>query len=282
VVVSLVDGKKELCRLCRTSKLFRDISLPILYDRYFGHSKFAQDDIRVVLQHPRLEFLVNNLYIQLEASRYCSRWDKRRGYFHDKCTCVCNELDKSLGMVLSSLLNLKVLRIYCSLCPPGEHKRHGFFPTFKTRVLHKVHFNCHCSKMEEERVIENLGAECMTSVITLGWFGSRYTSASERYFRSVFSNENILPNVRHLHCKMENDPTRLLLQNRSITRLHSWMVNKSLLDSEDNRDEEYNPANSQDKIGLSFRGIEVGPFPLRNLRHIGTFCLDTPIRSVSQ
>jgi hypothetical protein len=262
--------------------------MPILYDQYFGQSKFAQDDIRVVLQHPRLEFLINYLHIKLRGRNYCAKWDPIRGQMNHGQICGCNKLDEDLGVALSTLLNLELLRLDCSLCPPWEQKRHEFFPTFKTRVLHKVQFDCQCWSMQDTWIIRNLEAKCMASVNTLKWFASKWSSGSEEYLKYALSNENILPNLRYLHCRTQQDPTRFLLQNHPITRLHIWRVNESPLNFEDPRNEQDNLAQMdasitpQDNLVPSLRGTKGNHFPFRSLRHIGTFLFSLPTSSVSQ
>jgi hypothetical protein len=284
-VIGFVDGRKELCRLCRVSKLVRDIAGPILYERHFVHCKLAQGDIRVILQHPRLEIILANLSIELCPWIYCSRYDNRRGDFYDGRICSCDKLDSAIGEALNGLLNLEVLRLHCSLCPQTKHERHTYFTTLKTRVLRKVDFSCQFSKMDERKVLGNLMADCMTSVVSLGWFTHGYTSNSKEHFKSALVSGMVLPNLRHVHCRMK-DPTSLLLHYRPITRLHTSLGHMGQLSLDDFKDEQDNLIRTDTGIPKnstihSFEAAINVPFPFRNLQHIGTFYLLSSNASVS-
>ncbi|PVG01391.1 hypothetical protein CPB86DRAFT_102093 [Serendipita vermifera] len=275
-VVECVDGAKELCRLCRVSKLLRTIAEPILYQLCFSHSRFAQSDIRTLLAHPRFEAMINFLCIEFVPWIYCSKWDNGRAYFHSNRRCSCDELDKSLGVALNGLLNLEVFQFRCSLCPPKTYERHRFFATLQTRVLRKVNFTCRCSWMDEMTVMESFRAPCMTSVVTLGWHTDTPTSGALLEFRP---GEKVLPKLQHLHY-LKKDPTLLFIRYDSITQLCAWPLGRGLLKLEyQNQPTQIGSKNGQSSLNYSLRAAPGEFFSFRNLRHIGVFFFTSPTTS---
>jgi hypothetical protein len=280
-VVSFVDGKEELCQLCQVSRFLREISEPILYQRHFRGSKFAQGDIRVLLGHPRFEMIINNIEILLGSWKYCSRL----GPFHPeraKLGCSCSKIDSSLGMALNALLNLKTLQFHCALCAPGARQRHRWLTTMQTRVLHKLYFICQCSTVDEKELVEKFRAPCMVSVVSLGWYTIRGTPTSDGHLEAGIEDEKIFPNLRHIYYKRD-DPTDLLLRYRPITRLYQWPMDQKIptLEEQSDRSIYMNAEKSQDGT-LHISGTRTKVlFPFRTLQHIGTFYLAASTSSVS-
>ncbi|PVG01392.1 hypothetical protein CPB86DRAFT_781616 [Serendipita vermifera] len=269
-IVGLINGAKDLARLCRVSKLLRTIAEPRLYRRHFGRSRLAQSDIRVLLQHPRFEAIVNVLEIQFFPWRYCRKWYPKRACFMRNTPCHCDELDKSLGMALKDLLNLRVFRFSCSLCPPKAYERHRFFTTLQTRVLGKLHFSCDCSSWDETRVVESFRAPCMTSVVILGWDTRTPTSGGLLEFE--LAENKILPNLRSIHYQWGN-PTLLFLQYAPITRLHARVFDKRILEYQGDQQTQIRAKNGPKPHGPSLRATPEAISLFQNLRHIGRFVL---------
>ncbi|PVG01397.1 hypothetical protein CPB86DRAFT_871145 [Serendipita vermifera] len=279
-IINFVEGKKELYRLCRTSRLLRTVAEPLLYARHFGHSELAKKmDIRVLFRHPHFETIINTISLKLIRWNYCQHLMLKGGYKPHRplLPCSCREFDEAVGRALNCLLNLRVLRLYCSLCQTDSQERHGYISTLNTRVLQEVKFSCYCSIMDEKRVAKCLSAPCMTSVTTLGWHSLRGTSAKGGYLESLLVKDGILPNLSHLR-HWGDDISNLLLRYRPITQLSSTVTSDGIPRLEDlkRNDGLMTHMSIYAHFGASeplFNIIAQDPSPFRNLQHIGTLIL---------
>ncbi|PVG01445.1 hypothetical protein CPB86DRAFT_795117 [Serendipita vermifera] len=209
-VVNLVYGKRELYYLCLTSRMLRSIAEPMLYQFHFGRSNQAEADIRILLSHPRFETIVNTIFIELDRWEYCRKvkWDNSRtehGASRIELSpppCSCDELDSAVGRALNDLLNLRVLRLECTLCHDVPHDRHGYLLTLKTRSLKEIRVNCVCTPEDEtdaNKLVEILTAPCMESVTTFDMFTQRTNTLKGETLEPFFKDAAILPNLRHLN-----------------------------------------------------------------------------------
>jgi hypothetical protein len=272
----------ELCNLSQTSKLFRSIAEPKLYERYFKRSEQAKKmDIRSVLHHPQFETLVNTLSLRLDTGNpdpgqfLSCRIIRLRD--PQELPCSCDRLDEKLGDALSNLLNLKVLRLNCHFCQVSSYERHRYLANLQTKVLHEVKFRCYCSVVDEKRLVEYLGAPSMTPVTTLRWV-SRGKISSDGYFKAYLSNSNILPNLRTLHYVGRNGFSDLLLRCRPIQRISSYTpvasdapMPKDLIKRR--IDLTHITIRALEAATALFSAIKTDPLPFRNLQHLGTFSL---------
>jgi hypothetical protein len=284
-VVDFTTEKQALYQLCRTSKLFRAIAEPILYERHFRRNDLTENiNIRILLQHSRFELIVNTISIKLERWKYCQRL---QGFQTTRSgQCSCDLLDEDLGKGLRDLLNLKVLRLECSLCEVSSHKRHNYLSTLKTRVLQEINFDCFCSQMKKEMLTKTLGAPCMASVATLKWYATGVALAKKEFLEPFLANPDILPNLRHLHHRGA-ELYQLLLSHRPITRLSGDIILSSTLAFGDLMLIDDSLSHLSLQIGKGHFGqflatVVRNPLPFRNLQHIGVFYLESALCSVSE
>jgi hypothetical protein len=280
-IIDFIDKRRDLYHLCRTSSLLRSVAEPKLYGLHLRRSERAKKmDIRSIIVHPRLEILVNTLFLRL------NQW------YPSTCTavlrvappCRCDKLDEALGRALSGLLHLKRLRLECSLCSSeGPYERHQYLATLQTSVLNEVKFYCKCSDMDEVRLLKYIGAPCMTPVTTLGWSTCGRVSTSG-YLRTSLTGLDILPNLRTLFC-VPGDLNHLLLQCRPIQKIGAfsdkeqrWESGISTINHEDviNRRDELTHVcvRGYSDAANVIRAISADPLSFRNLQHLGTFHLD--------
>jgi hypothetical protein len=290
-----VDGKKELYELCQTSKLIRSIAEPLLYRLHFCNSELAQrNDIRVLVQHPTFETIVNTIYIDLPRWKYCSSWDRKPRYFKlpFRNYCSCDELDETLGRSLASLTGLKILRVSCSLCPvQGQYERHVYLRTLKTRSLHTIMFTCSChgatpDKESNKKMMETFTAPCLASVTSLMW-SREQTSWTTNEESEPRMNTNMLPNLQHLHHGGE-ELHNLLLRHCPITRLSATLLSATSTRLNYNSLKTSRDRLTHISINLFFnasrrffKAVVHDAESFRNLRHIGTFVLKTATCLVS-
>lgn len=281
----MVNGKKELYQLCRSSKLLRSFAEPRLYQAHFSRSKLAKVDIRTLIQHPRFEVLVNSLTIELIYWDLCEKWVPKRGLFGSAPPlrpCSCDELDGRLGRSLNGLINLKVLRLSCRLCSTTSNRRHGYLLTLQTRSLQQVRFRCGCSPMDKmgmEKVVENIAAPCMASVTALGWHNPATARFEEEFWGPLQENLQLLKNLSHFDFEGGALDT-LFLRHCPITRLSSSELSIAAINYEDLKRLQgqlthlslhYHGGGSVDL----FRAMAQDPSPFQNLQHIGTFPLQS-------
>jgi hypothetical protein len=279
VVIDFVDGRKDLYQLCRTSKFLRSIAEPKLYERHFRHSKRpSKMDTRSVVLHPRFETIVNTVFLHLTPWSFESgRWV--HCYTTAGPTCSCDRLDEALGRALCSLLNLKVLRLWCYSCRAGSYERHRYLATLRTSVLQEIIFDCSCSDMDEKKLVEYLGAPSMTPVTTLGWctWGLGSTNG---YLMAALTNQNILPNLHTLFYH-RNVLNVLLLHYRPIQKINASHNPQSSVPTYAELNERHR---SLTHISIQIYGnaitlmdaIATNPFPFQNLQHLGRFHLRAP------
>ncbi|PVG01380.1 hypothetical protein CPB86DRAFT_101505 [Serendipita vermifera] len=274
-IVHFVHGKKELYALCLCNRLFRDLATPFLYLDHFGDSHLAKHhDLRVLLQHPRFEYIVNTLYTCLSPVN-CKKERSIDTLSRSRSSCSCTALDEELGTVLINLRNLKVLNIQCTLCSVPNCDRHQYFVHLKTRVLQLMRLECSCCEAGAKEVTRILGAPCMDSVTSLNLRFSGNRSDDGNRFESFFMDTRVLPNLREIH-HHGNRFHHLLLQYRPINRLRAslfcdnnalltggglWKGNKTLTHL-------HLP---WFKLEHLVEIIEQDTNPLRNLQHIGAF-----------
>jgi hypothetical protein len=283
LVINLTDGKKELYQLCRTSKLLRSIAEPLLYQLHFCNSELARkQEIRIIIQHPRFEVIVNTISINLYGWESCSLREKLPRYLkflRSRDPCSCNALDKTVGRSLASLISLRTLRICCYLCPvERSYERHAYLGALKTRSLDTIRFICNCAtkyKQDKEYIIGILTAPCMTSVTSLTWISGRTLSRADSSKSLI--NQDMLPNLRHLHHTGE-DLHNLLLQNCSTTRLSATLSLDSGLNYDSLKMNRHRLTHLS--VGFSwnsrvdlFRTVAHDTQSFRNLQHLGTFVL---------
>jgi hypothetical protein len=285
VVIDFVDRRKDLYQLCRTSRFLRSIAEPKLYERHFRHSKRASKmDTRSIVLHPRLENIVNTVFLQLTPWSFESgRWVCCYNTLLDALEpiCPCDRLDEALGRVLSGLFNLRALRISCQSCKMTRtrghrYERHRYLATLQTKVLQEVNIDCTCSDMDEKKLVEYLGAPSMIPVTTLGWctWGQGPTN---RYLKESLTNLNILPNLRTLFY-VRNDVNDLLLRYRSIQRISASSTAQCNAPTYEELTKRHR---SLTHISIQVYGnaitlmtaIATNPFPFQNLQHLGRFHL---------
>jgi hypothetical protein len=231
--------------------------------------------------------MLNTISINLYSWDYCPSIVKPRylKFLRFRDPCSCDTLDETVGRSLASLMSLKTLRIYCWLCPvKGQYGRHGYLSRLKTRSLDTIKFTCYCVTKHRQDTIRILTAPCMKSVAALTWIARRTLSTADENLESVI-NQDMLPNLRHLHHTGE-DIHNLLLRNCSITRLSATLSLSSRLDYNSlkmNRGRlthmsiNFLQSSSED----FFRAIAHDAESFRNLQHLGTFDLKTATCLVS-
>ncbi|PVG01394.1 hypothetical protein CPB86DRAFT_781617 [Serendipita vermifera] len=288
VVIDFVNDRRELHQLCRTCHLFRAMAEPKLYRLHFAHTERAMNmDIYKLIRHPRLETILNTLELTLWGCPYCERrllmWPttllQKLGLKWTPCTC--DKLDKSVGIALGDLFNLRILHLSCVLCQVDSHKRHGWITTLKTNSLQEITFTCTCSIMDEATTVEIFGAPCMTSLTTLGWHPCRRTTVNKGGLEFTLIRSDILPNLRHLDF-WSGDTNSSLLCHRPITRLvmsidEGDIVNYEDLRSTNGRLTHLNIlAENWGVFGSFFIDIIAENLsPFRNLQHLGSFLLNS-------
>jgi hypothetical protein len=272
-IIEFINDRMDLYHLCQTSRLLRLIAEPKLLELHFGQSKQAKEmDTRSIILHPRFELLVNTVFLRLRP-RYPKICTDRVGP-----PCNCEELDKDLGRALNGLLHLKTLRLQCHLCSRvGPYEKHKYLATLQTKVLQEVQFHCSCTIMDEKKLMEYLGAPCMTPVTTLGW-GIYGPITPNQYLKTSLTNPNILPNLRTLFY-VRNSLSYTLLRCRPIQKLAvPHHEGDGILESELTKSRgvithictqgSHNPT-------TLIRTIAANPIPFWNLQHLGTFRLGT-------
>jgi hypothetical protein len=130
--------------------------------------------------------------------------------------------------------------------------------------------------MDEKKLVEYLGAPCMTSVTILDW-STRDQVSKGGYLETSLTELSILPNLRAISY-VKGDFSDLLLRYRPIQKV---------------RASEYETSNAPEYADLMKRGGELthislecyldaqavidaivaDPLPFRNLQHLGTFYL---------
>ncbi|PVG01442.1 hypothetical protein CPB86DRAFT_104448 [Serendipita vermifera] len=276
-IIHFVDERRDLYHLCRTSKLFRSIAGPKLYEQHFRCSEQAKSmDIRSLLRHPMFGLFINTLRLQLES---CLIYPRQYSYeLTWEVLCPCDEIDNSLAIALQDLLNLKTLNLLCSFCNARSYKRHRYLASLQTKMLQEVRFSCVCSDIDEERLVEYFGAPCMASLITLGWY-SRVRVSTSGQFGTSLSNSSMLPNLRNLYYHT-GGLSDLLLRYRPIQRISSLAAPPySFLKCEDlvKKRDVLTHISVQDEAVTNtlFTIIADDPLPFRNLQHLGAFWLNS-------
>ncbi|PVG01403.1 hypothetical protein CPB86DRAFT_102309 [Serendipita vermifera] len=267
-------SSQKLYNLSLSNRLTQEISTPILYLHHFGASEWAKEpDLYILIEHPRFEYMVNTFTIRLSSIK-CNSQGGVDSSSSSPCSCLA--LDNTLGTALISLRSLKVLDILCDLHGVHRSDQHQYLIHLKTRVLQEVRLTCHYCIITEKEMIKILGSPCMESVISLDWDLSNIDSDDGNDFESFLKDTNTLSNLQELY---HNGSTfdDLLLWYRPIRRLRASSHNTlgALLKGGDLQRENMPLTHLNFPRILMTSLIDVikqDPNPLRNLRHIGTFC----------
>jgi hypothetical protein len=293
IILDLVYGRIELSRLCRTCRLFRTIVEPRLYHVYLSSSKWYRGaDIRQVIQHIRLELILNTVTLELYGWKYCDGQTNPRepAFFKNsrqhQVTCTCNKLDRAVGKALRHLVNLRTLRLDCDLCEVDPYQRHGWISTLETRSLHEINVICWCSDIDESTTVEIFSASPMNTVAMLGWHPHRSMSQQGELLKLLLMEQPILSNLRHLDYR-GSDIDTMLLRHRPITRLSCALDPGRALNYEEMREMQGLTHLNIDCINwgafksLYLDSIAENPSPFLNLQHLGSFPLTSPSSAVS-
>jgi hypothetical protein len=290
-IIDLVYGRIELSRLCRTCRLFQTIVEPRLYQVYLPHSEwFKRVDIRQIIRHTRLEFILNTVILELYGWKYCKGRPKLsfiKNSNRRRIACRCDKLDECVGKSLVHLINLKVLRLDCDLCGVQSCQRHGWISALETRSLQEINVTCHCSRIDEEMTIKIFSSPCMNSVTMLGWHVYRSVSHQAQLLDFHLMREPILPNLRYLDHR-GSSVDNLLLYHQPITRLSCTLDLGRGLNSEDLREKRGITHLNIHCINWGIFGswyldcVAENPSPFQNLQHFGSFPLTSSSSIVSQ
>ncbi|PVG01439.1 hypothetical protein CPB86DRAFT_781659 [Serendipita vermifera] len=242
--------------------------------------------VRSALGHSKFEFFVNTLSLRLDRKSvvsgsvvYCQPSTQHWAGCPSRCSC--DDLDDTLEKTLSSLVNLKALRLNCCLCETKLYdkpwsKRHQYFATLQTKVLQEVRFSCSCSFMDQKKLEEYFGAPCMATVTTLRWC-TRGLYITPGYLKTSFSDPTILPNLQNL----QYEGSRLddiLLRSRPIRRISSTNYRgemapkyQDLIDKR--RGLTHISIRHSDTSRTLIGAIGENPLSFRHLQHLGVFQL---------
>lgn len=146
-IISFVEQKRDLVTLCRVSKTFRDICMPLLYRHL--HIKTGKRHLEThsgiykALQSPSITHVVVVLSVELDKNLLCRTKKPDIDGLPSLHPCTCTRYDSSLGDIILSLQNLRNLTIRCTLC--SQSHGHEYLFKLNSPALRKFAFHCYGS-----------------------------------------------------------------------------------------------------------------------------------------
>lgn len=163
LVAHFVRERSDLATLCRLSKTFRSICMPLLYKTI--SIGVIRKDVAVhlllyrMLQVSALSQTVTEFSALLYQGIVCDKWnrDKARPSFLRRCTC--DSYERAMGDAIVSLHGLRSLKIICKLCA-GSHSHDHLFK-MDAPMLRQFTFYC----FRSSKLFKNNGSE--VSIVTV-------------------------------------------------------------------------------------------------------------------
>lgn len=232
-IVSYIKDRKDLMSVELTSRIFRSVALPLIYQTIVisENGRQSLDYQRQTLLYRSLQSspaldTVTTVDLYLAKWKTCSKAMAPTSNSIKRCNC--NRLDRLLGEALSCLPNLESLSLKCNLCwSKASDQRHRHLAHLKTTKLRELWLRCRCSEWNHtyELTADILSSPGMSSLISLWleWSIAGAMTLPVSLYKDLFANPGNLPSISWLYHdgSMLSD---MVITERPITRLAYYPI----------------------------------------------------------